>query len=180
MRFAGRLGILAACLVAWGCAPRASPQAAYDQIAKQIAHGDYNTALSQVNLASARFAADSPQWDWSFRIQKAQILIARSAPKEALDVLDGPLPSSLASTELPALKALFEGSANMKLQQLDKSQAELSEAEHLATASHPRLLSQVANTQATLSAYRGNYAEAERQYTQAQNSRASTGERIRR
>jgi len=164
--FAGRLGFFAACLAMWACAPRTSPQASYDQIAKQIAHGDYNTALSQVNLASARFAADSPQWDWSFRIQKAQILIARSAPKEALDVLNGPLPSSLASTELPALKALFEGSAHMNLQQLDKSQAELSEAEHLATASHPRLLSQVVNTQATLSAYRGNYAEAERGYEQ--------------
>ena len=166
MSFARRLGFFAACLAMWACAPRTSPQASYDQIAKQIAHGDYNTALSQVNLASARFAADSPQWDWSFRIQKAQILIARSAPKEALDVLNGPLPSSLASTELPALKALFEGSAHMNLQQLDKSQAELSEAEHLATASHPRLLSQVANTQATLSAYRGNYAEAERGYEQ--------------
>ncbi len=164
MRIAGRLGIFAACLAVWGCAPRASPQAAYDQIAKQIAHGDYNAALSQVNLASAKFAADSPQWDWSFRIQKAQILIARSAPKEALDLLNGPLPSSLASTELPALKALFEGSAHMNLQQLDKSQAELSEAGRLSTASHPRLLSQVVNTQATLSAYRGNYAEAERGY----------------
>jgi CHAT domain-containing protein len=166
VRFAGRLGIFAACLAVWGCAPRASPQAAHDQIAKQIAHGDYNTALSQVNLASTKFAADSPQWDWSFRIQKAQILIARSEAKEALDVLNGPLPSSLGSTELPALKALFEGSAHMNLQQLDKSQAELSEAEHLAAASHPRLLSQVANTQATLSAYRGNYVEAERGYEQ--------------
>jgi CHAT domain-containing protein len=166
VRFAGRLGIFAACLAVWGCAPRASPQAAHDQIAKQIAHGDYNTALSQVNLASTKFAADSPQWDWSFRIQKAQILIARSEAKEALDVLNGPLPSSLDSTELPALKALFEGSAHMNLQQLDKSQAELSEAEHLAAASHPRLLSQVANTQATLSAYRGNYVEAERGYEQ--------------
>jgi CHAT domain-containing protein len=151
----------------WGCAPRASPQAAYDQIAKQIAHGDYNTALSQVNLASAKFAADSPQWDWSFRIQKARILIARSEAKEALDVLNGPLPASLNSTELPTLKKLFEGNAQIYLQQFDKSQAELSEAEHLAASSHPRLLSQVLNAQATLSASRGNYAEAEREYTQA-------------
>lgn len=167
MRFAGRLGIFAACLAVWGCAPRASPQAAYDQIAKQIAHGDYNTALSQVNLASAKFAADSPQWDWSFRIQKARILIARSEAKEALDVLNGPLPASLNSTELPTLKKLFEGNAQIYLQQFDKSQAELSEAEHLAASSHPRLLSQVLNAQATLSASRGNYAEAEREYTQA-------------
>jgi CHAT domain-containing protein len=167
VRFAGRLGIFAACLAVWGCAPRPSPQAAYDQIAKQIAHGDYNTALSQVNLASAKFAADSPQWDWSFRIQKARILIARSEAKEALDVLNGPLPASLNSTELPTLKKLFEGNAQIYLQQFDKSQAELSEAEHLAASSHPRLLSQVLNAQATLSASRGNYAEAEREYTQA-------------
>jgi CHAT domain-containing protein/Flp pilus assembly protein TadD len=169
MSFAGRLGIFAACLAMWGCAPRSGPQAAYDQIANQIARGDFNTALSQVNLASERFAADSPTWDWSFRIQKAQILIARSAPNEALAVLNGPFPASLSSTELPALKALFEGSAHMYLHQLDKSQAELSEAEHLAASSHPRLLSQVMNAQATLGAYRGNYAEAEREYTQAQN-----------
>jgi CHAT domain-containing protein len=77
------------------------------------------------------------------------------------------LPASLNSTELPTLKKLFEGNAQIYLQQFDKSQAELSEAEHLAASSHPRLLSQVLNAQATLSASRGNYAEAEREYTQA-------------
>jgi CHAT domain-containing protein len=77
------------------------------------------------------------------------------------------LPASLNSTELPTLKKLFEGNAQIYLQQFDKSQAELSEAEHLAASSHPWLLSQVLNAQATLSASRGNYAEAEREYTQA-------------
>jgi len=123
--------------------------------------------LSQVDLASARFAAGNPQWDWSFRVQKAQILIVRSAPREALALLNGPLPSSLSSTELPALKALFEGTAHMYLHELDKSQEELAQAETLAGTAHPRLSCQVRNTQATLAAFRGNYAEAEQGYAQA-------------
>jgi CHAT domain-containing protein len=164
----GRACLFAAvCLLIWGCKAPLDPQSVHDQIAAKITHGDFNAALSQVNDASARFGSRSPQWEWSFRVQKAQILISRSAWRDALAILNGPLPPSLASTELAVLKSLFEGSAHMYLQEFDASQSKLSEAIDLANSSHPRLLCQVLSAKAALAGSKGDYAEAERNYDQA-------------
>lgn len=154
-------------LAMWGCTPHSSPQTYHDQVEQEIIHGDFNAALAQVDVASRRFANLGPQWDWSFRIQKAQILIARTAPNEVLSVLSGELPSSLASTELPALKALFEGTAHTYLHEYDVAQNELARAEQLANTAHPRLLCQVRSAQATLAAFKGKYSDAEQEYLRA-------------
>jgi CHAT domain-containing protein len=168
MSFAGRAGVLiAVCLSIWGCGAAPDPQTVHDQISGKIMHGDFNAALLQVDDAYARFGASSPQWDWSFRIQKAQILISRSAYRDALDILAAPLPASLASTDLAVLKALFEGSAHMYVQEFEESGKKLIEAEELASSSHPRLLCQALNAKAALAAATGDYAEAQRNYNQA-------------
>jgi CHAT domain-containing protein len=168
MSFAGRAGVLiAVCLSIWGCGAAPDPQTVHDQISAKIIHGDFNAALSQVDDAYARFGGKSPQWDWSFRVQKAQILISRSAYRDALAILAGTLPASLASTDLAVQKALFEGSAHMYVQELEESEKKLAEAESLASSSHLRLLCQVLNAKAALAAARGDYAGAQQNYNQA-------------
>jgi len=100
MSFDGRAGaLIAVCLSIWGCGAAPDPQTVHDQISAKIIHGDFNAALSQVDDAYARFGGSNPEWNWSFRIQKAQILISRSANRDALAVLAGTLPASLASTD---------------------------------------------------------------------------------
>jgi len=168
MSFAGRAGaLIAVCLSIWGCGAAPDPKTVHDQISAKIIHGDFNAALSQVDNAHARFGGRSPQWDWSFRIQKAQILISRSASRDALAILAGTLPASLASTDLAVQKALFEGSAHMYMREFDESKKKLAEAEHLASSSHPRLLCQVLNAKAALAATMGDYTDAQRNYNQA-------------
>jgi CHAT domain-containing protein len=168
MSFAGRSGaLIAVCLSIWGCGVAPDPQTVHDQISAKIIHGDFNAALSQVDDAYARFGGKSPQWNWSFRIQKAQILISRSAYRDALAILAGTLPASLASTDIAVQKALFEGSAHMYVQEFDESGRKLAEAENLASSSHPRLLCQVLNAKAALAAATGDYAGAQLNYNQA-------------
>jgi CHAT domain-containing protein len=168
MSFAGRSGaLIAVCLSIWGCGVAPDPQTVHDQISAKIIHGDFNAALSQVDDAYARFGGKSPQWNWSFRIQKAQILISRSAYRDALAILAGTLPASLASTDIAVQKALFEGSAHMYVQEFDESGRKLAEAENLASSSHPRLLCQVLNAKAALAAATGDYAGAQQNYNQA-------------
>ena len=168
MSFAGRAGaLIAVCLSIWGCGAAPSPQTVHDQISAKIIHGDFNAALSQVDDAYARFSGSSPEWDWSFRVQKAQILISRSAYRDALALLASPLPASLASTDLAVQKALFEGSAHTYVQEIDEAEKKLGEAENLASALHPRLLCQVLNAKAALAAAKGDYAGAQRNYDQA-------------
>jgi CHAT domain-containing protein len=168
MSFAGRAGVLiAVCLSIWGCGAAPDPQTVHDQISAKIIHGDFNAALSQVDDAYARYGSKTPQWNWSFRVQKAQILISRSAYRDALAILAGTLPASLASTDLAVQKALFEGSAHMYVQEFDESGRKLAEAENLANSSHPRLLCQVLNAKAALAAATGDYAGAQQNYNQA-------------
>ncbi|HYL65179.1 MAG TPA: CHAT domain-containing protein [Candidatus Methylomirabilis sp.] len=84
-----------------------------------------------------------------------------------MTTLNGPLPASLAGTELAVQKALFEGSAHTYLQEFDQAEQKLAEAESLASSSHPRLLCQVMSAEGALASYKGNYAEAEKSYDQA-------------
>lgn len=168
MSFAGRVAVLlAVCLCGWGCGVAPDPKALHDRISAEITHGDFNSASSDVERAYPRFASTSPEWDWSFRIQKAQILIYRGMPRDALALLADPLPSSLASTEIAVLKPLFEGRAHTYAQEFDASQEKLAEAERLANSSHLRLLCQVMNAKAALAAAKGDYPEAENDYDQA-------------
>ena len=104
---------------------------------------------------------------WSFRILKAQILVSRSQPREALSLLSNDLPASLASTELPVKKILFEGIAYRYAQEYDKSEEKLKQAETLAMSSQPRLLCQVFNAKGALQVVKGKFVEAEETYAQA-------------
>jgi CHAT domain-containing protein len=139
----------------------------HDQISAKIIRGDVNGAWSEANAAWARFGPKSPQWDWSFRIQKAQILLSRSEPAEALSVLSGTLPASLSSTELAVQKSVFEGSAHMYLHEFDQAESALKQAENLSSSSYPSLFCQVLNARAALAGSEGDYEEAEKDYARA-------------
>jgi CHAT domain-containing protein/Flp pilus assembly protein TadD len=99
-------------------------------------------------------------WSWRFRIQKALILASRSAPGEALALLNGDLPSSLATTDIAVRKDLVEGMAYRVAQDFDKAEKKLNSAEELATRSQPALLCEVLN-------YRGALDFQEKKYSQA-------------
>ena len=124
--------------------------------------------MSDVNVAYDRFKNESVEWDWTFRIQKAQILVSRSAPTEALALLQkDELPPALASTDLGVLKVLYEGIAYRYAQEFERSKEKLDAAESLAASTHPRLLCQVLNAKGALQVQEGAYADAERTYNEA-------------
>jgi CHAT domain-containing protein/tetratricopeptide (TPR) repeat protein len=105
--------------------------------------GDLNGALADVNRASQKYGNISPEWDWRFRILKAEILVSRSAPQEALAVLQGDLPPSLASTDIAVRKALYQGTAYRYLQKSAQADEKLAEAEKLANSIQSPSLCQV-------------------------------------
>jgi CHAT domain-containing protein len=150
-----------------GCKRAPGPQTSHDQIVAKISQGDLNGALADVDHAYVRYGASGDRWNWTFRILKAQILLSRSQPKEALAVISGDLPSSLASSELAVKKILYEGIAYRYGQEYDKSERKLAEAEALATSSQPRLLCQVLNAKGALLVEKGKFVEAEQTHEQA-------------
>jgi CHAT domain-containing protein len=152
----------------WGCRAAApAPQTVYDQIVREVNHGDLNGALLEVNRASTRYGTTSPEWDWRFRILKAQVLVSQSAPKEALSILRGDLPASLARTDVAVRKVIYESIAHRYAQEFDQSEEKLTDAERLATAAQPQLLCEVFNAKGALEAAEKKYARAEETLRQA-------------
>jgi CHAT domain-containing protein len=129
--------------------------------------GDLNGALADVNRASQKYGNISPEWDWRFRILKAEILVSRSAPKDALAVLQGDLPPSLASTDIAVRKALYQGTAYRYLQQSAEADEKLAEAEKLANSIQSHSLCPVLIARAGLLFNQEKFDVAEALYTRA-------------
>jgi CHAT domain-containing protein len=129
--------------------------------------GDLNGALADVNRASQKYGNISPEWDWRFRILKAEILVSRSAPQEALAVLQGDLPPSLASTDIAVRKALYQGTAYRYLQQSAQADERLAEAEKLANSIQSPSLCQVLIARAGVLFNDEKFDAAETLYTRA-------------
>jgi CHAT domain-containing protein len=146
------------------CGTAGDPQAANERIAREIKRGDLNVALADVNRASEKYAKVSPEWDWRFRILRAQILVAQSEPNEALALLKGEIPVSLSSTDVAVRKAMYEGIAYRYLEQSDQALTKLAEAEKLAPSIQPQLLCQILIAKAGVFFNQEKYDLAEENY----------------
>jgi CHAT domain-containing protein len=151
------------------CSCRASrnPQTAHDRIIGEIKQGDFNVALADVNRALEDYGKLSPEWAWRFRILKAEILVSRSAPRDALALLKGELPPSLSSTDIAVRKVMCEGIAYRYLQQDAQAEDKLIEAEKLAQSNQPQLLCQILIAKAGVEFNQEKFGLAETDYLRA-------------
>jgi CHAT domain-containing protein len=150
-----------------GCSAAPDPRVAHDRIIREIKQGDFNNALQDANHASQQFVALGPEWDWRFRILKAQILISRASPRDALAVLSGDLPSELASTDLAVSKAMYQGISYRSLQQFSKAEDQLAQAEKLAQSIKPQLLCQILIARAGVELDQNEFGLSETDYLHA-------------
>ncbi len=150
-----------------GCKFNRDPQPAYDRVLDEIKRGDLNVALADANRVSQQYSQVSPEWDWRFRILRAQILVSRSEPNAALAILQGDLPPSLQSTEIAARKSLYEGISYRSLQRTSQAEQKLVEAEHLAESLHSRYLCHVVIARAGLQLDQEKFVAAEENYHRA-------------
>jgi len=150
-----------------GCRCKPEPQTLYDRIAQNIRRGDLKTAGVYVDQALSQRCGMDISWSWRFRIQKALILASRSAPGEALALLNGDLPSSLATSDIAVRKHMVEGMAYRVAQDFGKAEERLNSAEELATRSQPTMLCEVLNYRGALDFHEKNYFQASAVYQRA-------------
>jgi CHAT domain-containing protein len=155
------------CILLGSCRTAQSPQAASDRIIGEIKQGDFTVALADVNRAFEDFGKLSPEWNWRFRILKAEILVSRSAPLDALAVLKGELPPSLSSSDIAVRKVMYEGIAYRYLQQDAQAEDKLVEAEKLAQSNQPQLLCQILIAKAGVEFNQEKFGLAETDYLRA-------------
>ncbi len=156
------LSVLATMLVAMaGCFREPPPERVYERISSEINRGDLRTALLDTDNALLRYGVKSQEWSWRFRVVKAQILISQFAPKEALDLLKGEVPSEFATRDFAVRKVLFEGIARRVAQEFAAAEKKFAEAEHLAASFQPQLTCEVLNARGALEIAEKKYRSAE-------------------
>lgn len=149
-----------------GCRLRQDPSNAHSEIESRILHGDLATALAEANRAIRQYGGRSQEWDWRFRILKAQILISQSSPEDAISLLKADLPASLSSSDIAVKKPMFEGIAHTYDQRFEDAEQEIQEAERLANIFQPQLLSEVLNARGSLEVAEKKNAKAEETFRQ--------------
>ncbi|MGB7470513.1 MAG: CHAT domain-containing protein [Candidatus Acidiferrum sp.] len=107
------------------------------------------------------------EWAWRFRVQKAGILVSRSAYKETLDLLQPDLPAALKSTDRAFYKELFEGIARRSEQQFAAAKENFDNAEKLSRSLDPKLTAQALSAGADLEVDEKEYATAQFHYNQS-------------
>jgi CHAT domain-containing protein/Flp pilus assembly protein TadD len=159
--------VLLACMAAFGCRSIQDPQLVYDRVSNKIVHGDLQSASIEVDRAFQRYNARSTEWGWRFKILKAQILVTQSRGQDALAVLEGVLPASLASSDVAVRQLLFQGIAYRIKQDFPNADKKLAQAEQLAISAQPALLSEVLNARGILDFDQQNYSSAEAAFHRA-------------
>ncbi len=147
-------------MAASACSRKQSPESESAAILEKIRHGDFETALVDVNKALAKYANSDVSWAWRFRIQKAYILIYRGSYAEALRLLGEEPTPALAHASVAVRRRLIQGIAHDSIQQFDEADSDLAAAADMARAFQPDLIAEVAQARGTLEMHRRRYAES--------------------
>ncbi len=150
-----------------GCKSIPDPKLVHDRVRNEIVRGELQTAATETDRAYQLYASRSPEWGWRFKILKAQVLITQSRAQEALVLLEGELPSSLASSDVAVRQLLFQGWAYRIKQDFPNSEKKLARAEQLADSSQPAILSEVLNARGNLEFDQQDYSSAEATFRRA-------------
>ena len=123
-------------------------------------HGQLDAALRDSDLAYKTYANKDPYWAAGFRVLKAHVLLLRGSYKDALDLLRPELPPAALGTDVAVHRSLVQGLAYTDLQQYDRADQALSEAERLGNSIHSSYLGDTAQARGILAIDRGKYPEA--------------------
>ncbi|HEY6385264.1 MAG TPA: CHAT domain-containing protein [Candidatus Acidoferrum sp.] len=129
--------------------------------------GEFTAARAEVDAAFQRFRTRSPEWEWRFRILKARIIVSSAKGEDALSVLSPEPPASLASTDIPEQRKLYQGIAHRSAQQFIDAEHDFEAAQKLAEPLGPFYTCQFLIADAALWVDEKKYDRAEANYRDA-------------
>jgi len=155
-----RLLVLAMPLVVlcFGCTRLPDPQQTFDHARDTFVRGDLATASAEAETAYRRFSGRDQEWAWKFRLLEAEILLDQASSKGALSLVDSPLPTQLANTDLAIKQMTIRGSAYAQLERFQEADQCLKEAEALSAQLSSPLAGEIARARG-VSASRQNDQE---------------------
>lgn len=150
---------LAAILAGFGCR-RDSPEAIFQQIREEARHGQLEAAERDADVALRKFQNRDAEWAARFRVQKAHIVMLRGRYSESLQVLNDPLPPSLARSDTEVQRKMVQALAYDYMQQFGPAEKAISEAESLAAEIHSSMVGDVAQARGIVEIDQKDYPKA--------------------
>lgn len=153
-----------AAFVAFSLIACRSPESDYQAIKQNVDRGEFNSTLAECDTALRRYGGRDDGWEWRFRLLKARILVSRSQGEEAFSVLGPEPPATLASTDIPEQRRLFQGIAHRYTQKFSDAEHDFAETEKLAASLAPRYTCQLLLARGALWVDEKKYESAEQDY----------------
>jgi CHAT domain-containing protein/predicted negative regulator of RcsB-dependent stress response len=152
-----------------GCSRRASlrPDQIYQDARNKFERGELVQALNAADHGYDKSQKSEPEWSSRFRVLKGEILVWQGKSKDALAVLEAPLPSSLDSDEIAVRRLVAQSLASTYIQKFEAAQSYLVAAAQTAESHQPSMLGEVTIGGGTLALMRGDFANARKYYAQA-------------
>ncbi|SRR5579871_1377721 len=112
----------------YGCTRQPDPQQIFEQVRLLYLRSDLVSARQEAHNAYVHFSDKNLEWAWKFRLLEAEILISQGLSREALALVDPPLPS-LVARDLAVRKDTLQGLACALLGRFSEAEIKLQSAE---------------------------------------------------
>ncbi|MGA8224868.1 MAG: CHAT domain-containing protein [Candidatus Acidiferrales bacterium] len=129
--------------------------------------GELALALGEAQQGLAASPDGNSEWNWRFKVLKAEVLLKQGSVRESQALLDQAPPQSFIQQEFAVRRKIVQGAANNFLQRFDVAKQCFADSRQLATSYHPELLGEVALASGTLSLMQGDFAAGESSYQTA-------------
>jgi CHAT domain-containing protein/Tfp pilus assembly protein PilF len=139
----------------------------YQDARQKLLRGELPAASKEAEKGLKDSSSVNAEWNWRFKVLKAEILLKQGATKETLAVLKDPPPPNLIQEDSAVRRKIAQGTANNFLERFDDANQCFSDARQLAASYHPELLGEVDLASGTLALMQNDLQAAKSAYQAA-------------
>jgi CHAT domain-containing protein len=152
-----------------GCSHQAQlrPEDAYREARAKFERGELVQALEDSDKGYRLYARDQVKWAWRFRVLKAEVLVWQGKSKDSLELLVEDPPSAITDDESAVRRKVIQSVDYYYLQEFERAEKSIHEAEQVAKVRQPQLLGEVASVKGRFATVRRDYVGGERLFLEA-------------
>jgi len=164
-------------LSAASCAPRVTPDAAYERARTAFRSGDLVNAEKLSNKGYEDFHHLGAEWSWKFLIIRARTLYRQGHYEEALRLVSTE-PSTPPNTDLTLRKLWVEALSYTSLHQFPKAEQIFRDGEAACKGSSEPACAELATARGTMEMELGHYSDAEKFFQQVLGPARASGNQL--
>ena len=149
-------------LSASGCSHSSDAQSKFDLARKSFVRGDLAHARAEADASYNFFSSRDQKWAWKFRLLEAEILLDQGSSKDALSLVNSPLPGELVNSDIAIEQLEIQGSGLAQLDRFEDADRCLKDADALSGRLHSPMAGAIARARGVLEFRRNDFEAAGR------------------